>query len=334
MSFEYVPRTDTPLIVGISGPSKSGKTGSALELTHGFQEIQGGDIAMLDSEAGRGNHYQGMPLFSDKTKNFRYKYQEFGAPFSPETYTRKIEGAVKQGIKHLIIDSMSHLHEGPGGILEWHEQETERMAKAYGGTPEKHNLPAWAKPKLALAHFRAFFTQQKINLIFCFRAKEKLKVVLGQKPQALGFQPIMSEDIVFEMITSFLLYPGAKGVPVYDANEIDEKKLISIPEQFLGAFKDQSKGLSAWHGARMAEWAVGRPVEPQPLPTATPELMLKLSSSLASSKDAAALKAAWNVIYKDRGTMDVAQFQQLEELKNGVKASFAPAATTPTGDAL
>jgi hypothetical protein len=32
--------------------------------------------------------------------------------------------------------------------------------------------------------------------------------------------------------------------------------------------------------------------------------------------------------------MDVAQFQQLEELKNGVKASFAPAATTPTGDAL
>lgn len=262
LTFADVPRTNTPLIVGFAGPSSSGKTFSALELVHGFQEVQGGDIAMLDSEAGRGNHYQGMAMASDPKRKFKYKYAEFGAPFAPSNYQANIEAAVKQGIKHLIIDSMSHMHEGPGGILEWHELEAERMAKSYGGTPDKHNLPAWQKPKMAVAHFRAFFTQQKINLVFCFRAKEKLKIVPGSKPIPLGFQPIITEDIVFEMITSFLLYPGAGGVPNYEAQEQDEKKLIKLPKQFIPVFEDRKRPLSAWHGKQMARWATGTATAP------------------------------------------------------------------------
>ncbi len=253
--FAFVPRSNTPLIVGIAGPAKSGKTGSSIELAHGFQEAQGGDIGMADTEAGRGNHYQGADFFSDlhlpaeKRRHFKYKYKEFGAPFTPEKFTQVIDKAVKGGIKHLIVDSMSLLHEGPGGLLDWHEQETERMSKAYGGSPDKHNFPAWAKPKAALQTFRGFYTQQKINLIFCFRAKEKMKPVPGSKPLALGFQPIISDDLIFDMVTCFLLYPGAGGVPNYQAMEAEEKKLITIPEYFKPVFTDQKRSLSAWSGA-------------------------------------------------------------------------------------
>lgn len=271
-TFGYLPRTDTPLIVGLSGPSSSGKTGSALELAHGFQEVQGGDIGMGDSEAGRGNHYQGASMFSDKTKRFKYKYTEFGAPFSPENYTRMVEGAVKQGIKHLIIDSTSHLHEGVGGILEWHEREVERLAKAWGVSADKANIPAWGKPKAALSAFRNFFTQQKINLIFCFRAKEKIKLI-GGKPSAQGFQPIISEELVFEMTASFLLYPGAQGVPTFTPDEQDEKKVIKVPEYFKPVFeKDPKRALSAWHGKQMARWAKGGTSQPesQPAPATPP----------------------------------------------------------------
>lgn len=279
VTFAQVPRTNTPLILGLAGPSSSGKTGSALELAHGFQEVQGGDIGMLDSEAGRGNHYQGQPFFSDKTKNFKYKYAEFGAPFSPAKYTENIAAAVKQGIKHLIIDSQSHMHESPGGILEWHDQEVERMTRAacarwnktYNGPDEKYNLPAWAAPKQAVGLYRAFFTQQKINIIFCFRAKPKMDVKTGKSQ---GFQPIITEDIVFEMITRLLLYPGAKGVPTYEAVEQDEKKIINVPEYFQPIFADQKRALSAWHGKQMARWAQGTKSEPaaQTQPQAQPSI--------------------------------------------------------------
>ena len=282
-TFGYLPRTDTPLIVGLSGPSSSGKTGSALELAHGYQEVQGGDIGMGDSEAGRGNHYQGMPMFSDKTKRFKYKYTEFGSPFSPENYTRMVEGAVKQGIKHLIIDSTSHLHEGVGGILEWHEREVERLMASWKTSADAVNIPAWGKPKAALSAFRNFFTQQKINLIFCFRAKEKIKIVKVEengrtknKPMPQGFQPIISEELVFEMTASFLLYPGAQGVPTFLPDEQDEKKIIKVPEYFKPVFeKDPKRALSAWHGKQMARWAKGGTDAPtsQPATPASPDLL-------------------------------------------------------------
>ena len=276
-SFEFVPRMDTPLIVGIAGPSTSGKTGSALSLAHGFQEILGGDIGMCDTEAGRGNHLQGAPQFEDKTKVFRYKYMELKAPYSPARHTEAIDKAMKQGIKHLIIDSMSHMHESEGGFLDTHMKEAEEMAKRecerqgkpYTGYYEHKNLPAWAKPKAQIALFRSHFTQQKINLIFCFRAKEKVELVAGGKPKKLGFQPIITDDIKFEMISRFLLYPGAKGVPTYtpDPEAPDEKSMLNIPEYFLPIFADPKKALSVWHGRQMAIWAQGKKQAAAPVTT-------------------------------------------------------------------
>lgn len=275
--FEFVPRMNTPLIIGLSGPSTSGKTGSALELAHGFQDAQGGDIAVLDSEAGRGNHLQEAPMFSDKAKVFKYRYKEFSAPFSPMEYQRLIGLAVKSGVKHLIIDSMSHMHESEGGILQWHEQEAERMArsaaakynKEYNGDHERYNGPAWAKPKAAVSQFRSFFTQQKINLIFCFRAKPKMNIKTGK---SLGYQPIITDDIVFEMTTRLLLYPLAAGVPTFEADQEaqDERKFINIPEQFLPIFSDRKRPLSAWHGRQMALWAKGKSTAATPAPAAKP----------------------------------------------------------------
>lgn len=297
VTFAQVPRTNTPLIIGLAAPSGGGKTLSALELAHGFQDVQGGKIGMLDSEAGRGNHYQDTEMASDKTRKYKYEYAKFSAPFRPMNYQENIAAAVKQGIKHLIIDSMSHMHEGPGGILEWHEQEVERMSKneaerggkTYTGPNERHNLPAWQKPKMAVAHFRAFFTQQEINLIFCFRAKEKLKLVPGGKPVPLGFQPIITEELIFEMITCFLLYPGSGGVPNYTAMEAEEKKVIKIPKYFLPVFADQKKPLSVWHGKQMARWAMGSKDETKPAPAAATPAITPSTTPAADPSDSDSL---------------------------------------------
>src|SRR5260370_36173375 len=120
MSFTFRPakRENTPLIIGVAGPTKSGKTYSALRLATGL--ANGGTIAMINAEGARGHQY------ADK---FTYAACDIDAPFSPERYTEALNAAEQAKPAVVILDSMSHCHDGPGGILEYHEAELDRLAK-------------------------------------------------------------------------------------------------------------------------------------------------------------------------------------------------------------
>src|SRR5690606_35477146 len=138
-TFEDRPavRTATPLLFGLIGPSGSGKTFSALRIASGMQRVIGGDIFLIDTESSRALHY---------AEKFRFRHVAFTPPFSPLDYLGAIEHCVSKGAKIVIIDSMSHEHEGPGGVLEWHEQEVERLMQLWRtSSAEKVNIPAWGK---------------------------------------------------------------------------------------------------------------------------------------------------------------------------------------------
>ena len=115
-SFDDKPaiREATPLLVGIMGPSGGGKTYSALRLATGIQRVSGGDIGFIDTEARRALHY---------AEKFKFRHLDFRAPFGPLDYLAAVEHFVNKGVKTIIVDSMSHEHEGPGGVLEMHDQE-------------------------------------------------------------------------------------------------------------------------------------------------------------------------------------------------------------------
>ena len=55
MPFHKAARINAPIIVGLAGPSKSGKTYSALRLAVGLAD--GGKIAMINTEGARGHQY-------------------------------------------------------------------------------------------------------------------------------------------------------------------------------------------------------------------------------------------------------------------------------------
>ena len=114
-------RERVPLLVGLFGPSGSGKTYSALRLATGMQRITGGDIYGIDTESRRMLHY---------ADDFTFKHLQFDAPFSPLDYLAAIDHCTKKGASIVIVDSLSHEHEGPGGVLEWHDAETKRLAAA------------------------------------------------------------------------------------------------------------------------------------------------------------------------------------------------------------
>lgn len=281
-------REKTPILVGLVGPSGGGKTFSALRLAEGFQRVTGGDTFLVDTEARRALHY---------ADRFKFRHVTFGKPFSPNDYLAAIEHCVQKGASTIIVDSMSHEHEGPGGVLEMHEAELDRMA---GDNYEKRNkltMLAWSKPKQQRRRLINSILQMNANFIFCFRAKPKIKLERGKEPESLGYQPIAGEEFVYEMTLKCLLLPGANGVPTWQSDMIGERAMIKLPEQFKSTFA-KAPQLTEDIGEQLARWAAGVPSQP-PSP-------LEIETRIASCSDPETFKALqaesralWKSLSKD-----------------------------------
>ena len=240
-------RENTPVMVGLVGPSGCGKTYSALRLATGIQRVTGGEIFVIDTEARRSLHY---------AEKFKFRHVAFGAPFSPLDYLGAIEHCVSKGAKTIVVDSMSHEHEGPGGVLEMHSAAVDRMSKGDSGKAERVKMLAWAKPKAERRRLINTLLQLPCNFLLCFRAKEKLKIERGKEPVPLGFMPIGGDEFIYEMTINALLLPGARGVPSWHSNEIGERAMIKLPEQFESLFPGDVQ-LSEDIGEKLARWAAG-----------------------------------------------------------------------------
>ncbi len=235
-------REKVPLLIGLVGASGSGKTFSALRLAAGL----GPDVFVIDSEARRALWY---------ADRFKFQHVDFQAPFGSPDYLAAIEHCVSRGAKTIIIDSMSHEHDGPGGVLEMHDKEQDRLAKLWGVSRDKANMSAWQIPKSQRRQLLNRMLQMPVNFILCFRAKEKINLS-GDKPKPMGWMPVAGEEFVYEMSVNCLLYPNAGGVPSWHPEEMGEKAIIKLPGQFKDIFATKAP-LSEEIGAKLAQWAAG-----------------------------------------------------------------------------
>lgn len=315
--FEDKPATRdrTPLLVGIVGPSGGGKTYSALRLATGIQRVSPGEIFVVDTEANRSKHYA-RHTRNGKVCGFEFRHVAFGAPFSPLDYLGAIEHCVKQGARTIVVDSLSHEHEGAGGVLEMHDVELARL----GGEP-KHSMRAWQKPKAARQRLINSMLQMECNFILCFRAKEKLRIVPGKDPVPRGFCPIAGQEFVYEMVAKFLLPPGANGVPQFDPEHPDERLMVKLPEQFHDLFRE-ARQLSEDVGEELARWAAG---DDAPVKLTA----LELATSYAACSDAVTLRG---LEASRRALWTKASKAEKEALKSAADAAQKRIAdaTTPT----
>lgn len=252
-TFEDHPavRERVPVLLGIVGASGSGKTFSALRLATGMQRITGGDIFFIDTEGRRALDYADL---------FTFRHVPFGAPFGPLDYLKAIEHCVKRGATIGIVDSLSHEHEGPGGVLEQQEANLERLAGDDDAKRDRMNFAAWKKPKMDRARLLNTIGQLDINLICCFRAKDKIKFppkgVEDRSMIELGWMPIAGKEIVYEFKLQALLYPTSDGVPEWNPTQPGEKMIVKIPGQFRELLKEP-KQLDENIGEQVARWAMG-----------------------------------------------------------------------------
>jgi hypothetical protein len=88
MTFSFKPavREATPLLVGLTGPSSSGKTRSGLRIGTGIVSVRGGELVVLDTEARRSLHYAD-----------RYKFPAFAIqpPFGSDRYAEALLAAAE-----------------------------------------------------------------------------------------------------------------------------------------------------------------------------------------------------------------------------------------------
>lgn len=243
-------RIQVPLLVGIAGPSYSGKTYSALRIAAGIARVNQGSIVYIDTEGRRALHY---------ADEFKFKHIPFSEPYGSLDYVAAIDAALDSRPAVIVVDSASHEHEGTGGYLDMANRELE------SGKKEGQH---WAKPAVARRRLLSRIQTLPCSAIFCFRAKEALdwKKVFSKQaktPPPMGETIVGTADFSFEMTVRFLLHAGSQGVPTWQTELSGEKQAIKLPKQFHGLFSGASRQISEADGEAMARWAAGD-VSPPP----------------------------------------------------------------------
>lgn len=239
--FQKAVRENVGLWINLIGPSGSGKTYTAMRLASGIA----GDkpFALIDTENRRGLHY---------ADQFNFDHASLEPPFRPGAYAEAVRAADAAGYPVIVIDSGSHVWAGEGGVLDWQEEEYQRM-----GGREAVKIAAWIKPKIAHKKMVQEFLRVKAHIILCLRAEEKIEIVKGangkteiREKKSLtskeGWIPICDKNLPFEATVSFLLHADRPGVP----------DPIKLQEQHKALFP-LDRPITEESGKQLAVWASG-----------------------------------------------------------------------------
>lgn len=275
IEFKTAVRENVGLWINMIGGTGSGKTWSAMLLAQGIAGNK--PFAVIDTENRRALHY---------ADTFKFDHAELRPPFRPGAYADAVLAADAAGYPVIVIDSGSHVWAGDGGVLDWQEEELERMAGNDFAKRERVKMAAWIKPKMAHKHMVQKLLQVKAHIILCLRAEEKIEMAKGAngkleiRPKASltgkdGWIPICDKNLPFEATCSFLLLASNPGVP----------HPIKLQEQHKALFP-LDKPITAESGKKLAEWASGgEPKQPlfdaqtQPLVDRVKELCRELNKA-------------------------------------------------------
>ena len=266
MTFQITPakKEQVPLLLAYAGPSGSGKTWSALETATGIKEVHGGPIVLIDTENKRALHY---------ANDFDFMHMRLDPPFSSERYLEALKAAEALSPSCIIIDSMSHEHEGEGGVLDYREKiiaEKVARAKERGDSrkewqiQEALNFSSWADAKVYRKKLLLALTRTNSSVIMCFRTKEIVSPTKGKNGKMevvdMGFTPITDDSFVYEATIGLTFKPNSRGVPSFDDLRPGEAKGVKRPAWSECIIRNGDQ-ISRKHGRLLAEWARGDEVD-------------------------------------------------------------------------
>lgn len=190
-------------LIGIVGPSGSGKSLSALRLAFGLMREAYPDlpdeevwkkIGAADTEHKRLLNYVGQTFGNLKIGSF--KHINFTPPYNTGRYQSAIRALRKTGVEVIIVDSLSHQWQGEGGVVETH------------GSMQGNSFQNWGKLAPESSKLVNSLTTSDIHMITTLRVKSDyvIELVDGKNvPRKVGMKPVQKDDMEYEFDTVFSL---------------------------------------------------------------------------------------------------------------------------------
>lgn len=181
--FRHATREATKLRMSIAGPSGSGKTYTALLIACALSD----KVAAIDTEHGS------VDLYADL---FDVDVAPLAAPFHPDRYVELLMDAYESGYETVVVDSLSHAWNGPGGILSLVDDE---VARSKSG----NSFQAWGK----ITPLQNRLVQKLLafpgHLIFTMRSKTEWVQEPDSRgklvPRKIGLAPVQRDGIDYEV---------------------------------------------------------------------------------------------------------------------------------------
>lgn len=186
MSIEFIPATRAAIKarIALPGPSGAGKTYTGLTLGCRMAEVEGGRLAVIDTERGKSQMYKGVNGWDFDI----YTPQSF----SPASLTETLGVVAGGGWPVCLLDSWSHYWSGVDGMLE----QVDRKGKGgnqFGGWKEMRPDERRMMDALVTAPF---------HLIVTLRVKTEYVVEDNDKgkkaPRKVGLKPEQREGMDYE----------------------------------------------------------------------------------------------------------------------------------------
>lgn len=236
------------LLVGVAGPTGSGKTESGIRIAKGIAEAAGGECCVIDTENKRA---------LNKKNRYRFKHHDMQAPYSPEHYQEAIQDAIKEGFRSVFVDSFSHEWDGEGGLHDDALEILERMSKGDAARAEKLTPLAWKLPKQRHKKLMGYLRKCEVPIIFGLRAEPKIKFSKDKdgKMQVIdaGWLPIAEKMFGFDMLIYALMMAENPGVPVHLKKlEPEFEPMFPVGQQIT---EEAGRMLAAWAAGGPPDWA-------------------------------------------------------------------------------
>lgn len=212
--FTRAVREKVALKVALTGPSGSGKTYSGLQLAFGLAD--GGRVAVLDTENGSANLYADLGVYDTVTLR---------PPYTAARYMEIIQAAQREGYSVLLIDSLTHLWAGDGGLLAQKEAKDARGGNSYTN---------WAEITRFFEQFKSAMLQSPMHVIATIRSKQDYVVETNtygkQAPRKVGLAPIMRDGIEYEFTTVFDIDMSHMAAASKDRTKLfDSRSFVMTP---------------------------------------------------------------------------------------------------------
>jgi hypothetical protein len=210
------------LKIAITGASGTGKTFGALRLAFGL----GGRVAVIDTENKSADLYAHLG---------DYDVLDITPPFTAQKYIEAIREIVAEGYDVVIIDSLSHVWAGEGGLLD------QKSAKDRRGGDGSNKFNNWADITQLESQLKGAILQSPIHTISTMRTKQEY-VQEGGKVKKLGMAPVMRDGWEYEFTTLF---------------DVDTTHTAITSKDRTGLFTDEVAQITEDYGRRFIAWLEG-----------------------------------------------------------------------------